>query len=262
MDHIQLILITPPEARAAAVHFPVTLAHPLYRLGQGGHLFRSTGAQGVRQGLMVIDDLDFDGTGDPFVFSSEVVQERLSRRFSGVILSFDHPPAAASLAMAARLSSALSQREIPLYLPEAYAAASQTAKILISSAISGGSLQQRLLDAAEQYGRKRIVLDIERVAADFTLPSPDGTGKPLTPEELHGLRKTHAPSVFFSNELCSYYFTYMNGASNAHFVLFDELDSLRKKLHLARSLGISAALLSYPEIAPWSNALFQPHTQQ
>ena len=257
MNHIQLILITPPEARDAAAHFPVTLAHPLYRLGQGGHLFRSTSAQSIRQGLMVIDDLDFDGTGDPSAFSSEVVQECLSRRFSGVILSFGRPPVSASLAMAARLSSALFQREIPLYLPEAYEAASQTARILISSAISGGSLHQRLLDAVHQYGRERIVLDIERVAADFTLPSPDGKGTPLTQKGLRDLRNAHGPSVFFSNELCSHYFTYMNGAANAHFVLFDDLDSLGKKLHIARSLGLSGALLFYPEIAPWADALFQ-----
>ncbi|MBQ1351699.1 MAG: hypothetical protein IIY71_03165 [Oscillospiraceae bacterium] len=256
MEKMQLILVVPPEDPAAAEHLPAIPAHPLYRLGQGGHLFRSTAAGGTRRGFMLIDDLAFDGTGEPAVFSREVVQECLARRFSGVVLSFDRPPAPRSLAMVSRLSRSLARRQLPLYLPEAYAPASETAKILVSSALSGGSLHQRLSDAATRFGISRITLAAERVAVDFTLPAPDGAGTSLTPEALFSLRQVHAPSVFFSSELCSHYFTYLNSASHAHFVLFDDGDSMRKKLQLARSLGIREALLFYPDIAPWADAFF------
>ncbi len=57
------------------------------------------------------------------------------------------------------------------------------------------------------------------------------------------------PAVFFSNELCAHYFTYMNRQNGAHFVLFDDAASIRKKLYLARSLDISDALLPYPAVA-------------
>ena len=60
------------------------------------------------------------------------------------------------------------------------------------------------------------------------------------------------PSVFFSDELCAHYFTFMSRQNGAHFILFDDLSSVRKKLHVARSLGISDALLPY---APFRDLL-------
>ena len=55
--------------------------------------------------------------------------------------------------------------------------------------------------------------------------------------------------MFFSGELCAHYFTYMSRDSGAHFVLFDDAGSIRKKLLTARSLGVSQAVLSYPQTA-------------
>ena len=37
--------------------------------------------------------------------------------------------------------------------------------------------------------------------------------------------------------------------NGAHFILFDDASSIRKKLHVARTLDISDALLPYPEVA-------------
>ena len=60
-------------------------------------------------------------------------------------------------------------------------------------------------------------------------------------EQLH-------PSVFFSHELCARYFTYMSRESGAHFVLFDDRDTLRKKLEVAQELGITSAVAALPEV--------------
>ena len=59
---------------------------------------------------------------------------------------------------------------------------------------------------------------------------------------------TLRPAVFFSRELCARYFTYMSRESGAHFVLFDDKDTLAKKLEVARSLGISTAVAAFPEV--------------
>ena len=61
-------------------------------------------------------------------------------------------------------------------------------------------------------------------------------------EQLH-------PSVFFSPDLCAHYFTYMSRETGAHFILFDDGESLEKKRTLAQELGISRFFLLYPEIA-------------
>ena len=90
---------------------------------------------------------------------------------------------------------------------------------------------------------------MERSAEDFFLPSPNGQGIRLTQEELQQRIQEREPVIFFSNELCAHYFTYMNRQNGAHFILFDDAASIRKKLHTARSLDIADALLLYPEVS-------------
>ena len=40
----------------------------------------------------------------------------------------------------------------------------------------------------------------------------------------------------------------MSRQNGAHFVLFDDAGSIRKKLQVARNLGISSAVLAYPQV--------------
>jgi len=47
--------------------------------------------------------------------------------------------------------------------------------------------------------------------------------------------------------LSAYYFTYQD-ASGSHFVLYDDAGSIRKKIFLARQLGIDHAMLFFPEV--------------
>ena len=70
----------------------------------------------------------------------------------------------------------------------------------------------------------------------------------MSREELARDRAERSPSVFFSNELCARYYTYMSRENGAHFVLFDDAMSIRKKLQVARSLGIRRAVAALPEI--------------
>ena len=100
-----------------------------------------------------------------------------------------------------------------------------------------------------------MALALQRVAEDFFLPSPSGSGTPLSQDELH--RRIHqlSPSIFFSQELCARYFTYMSRESGAHFVLFDDGATLRRKLEAAQSLDIHTVLAPWPEIADVTVAL-------
>ena len=90
---------------------------------------------------------------------------------------------------------------------------------------------------------------MQRVAEDFFLPSPTGSGVPLSRRELEEKLEQLHPSVFFSPDLCAHYFTYMSRETGAHFILFDDGESLEKKRTLAQELGISRFFLLYPEIA-------------
>ena len=245
---MQLILAAPPEDVTAAQAHGLTLAHMAYRVGGGPHLFRSSQPNPPRGGLMYIDDSGFDGRGTPDAFCQEVVRECAARGFGGVICAFDRKLPLLS-AVVEQLGPMLVRQGRSFYVSEPYGRCTATGRVFIPTALSGGSLRQRLGEAAERYGAGRVALAVERTAADFFLPSPDGQGRPLTREELKARLEERSPSVFFSDELCARYFTYMNRQNGAHFVLFDDAGSIRKKLRLAEALGIDRALLCYPEVS-------------
>ena len=123
-----------------------------------------------------------------------------------------------------------------------------SSKVIIPSALSGGSLSVRLKEAIAKYGAERLALGVQRVAEDFFLPAPSGSGVPLSRDALQQRIQERSPSIFFSNELCAHYFTYMSRQSGAHFILFDDAGSIRKKLSLCQDLGIRQAILAYPEV--------------
>ena len=245
--HCNLILAVPPDLYRQAQNYHLPIAHMAYRLGCGPHLFRSGQPFPLRGGLMAMDDKGFDGRGDPSVFCREVLQECAARQFTGVLCDFEgrHP---ALTTIAQRLSASCRSRGLSCYLPEHLGHCSDSAGVLISTALSGGSLKQRLEDAVKSFGIERVIPAIERTAMDFFLPSPTGHGMELTRQELQERFDTLSPSVFFSSDLCARYFTYMSHQNGAHFVLFDDAVSIRHKLSVAQQLGLKTALMAFPQV--------------
>lgn len=236
-----LIVLLPPDHSQALQGTQMFPAHRAYRLGSGGHLFRSN-ALNTRGGLMAVDSQDLEGPIDPGPFCQEILRECGARGFRGVVCLFGEGRLPQLAQTVQTLGERLQRQKLTLYVPEQYAGSSSHARALVSSAISGGSLEQRLRDALEQYGPERVVLFLEKRAEDFFLPSPTGSGQPLTAEALEQLRSRFQPSVFFSQELCARYFTYMTRESGAHFVLFDDGETLEKKLEVSQRLGIRWAM--------------------
>ena len=243
-----LILTAPPNQSRAALRFGLPVAHAAYRVGGGPHLFRANMPISVRGGLMALDCVGFDGRGEAGPFCQEVLRECSARGYDGILCDFEGRPIPLLGEIVRTLAGLTQKRGWPLYVTEAYGGSADSAKVLISSALSGGSLAQRLTDAVERYGAGRVALEVERSALEFFLPSPTGQGAPLGRAELQALMEARRPSVFFSNELCAHYFTYMSRENGAHFILFDDAGSIRKKLHLARTLDITDALLPFSQV--------------
>lgn len=236
-------LITVPPGQFRALQgwdaVPACLA---YCLGQGGHLLRAQDAPSLKGGWMVIGDRNFDGFAPLSSLCQEIFREMQGRNFSGLILDFERrlPPLEQ---LTSRLDEIFTHRGWPLYVPEAYGLCTTKAGVVISSALSGGTLEGRLREAGERFGRDRVVLALEKSAEDFRLPSPTGCGTPLSRRDLETRMARLRPSVFFSRELCARYFTYMDREDGAHFVLFDDGDTLRQKVELARRAGVDTFLL-------------------
>lgn len=248
------ITVTPDQLRDLR-GLPVIPAHLAYRMGQGPHLFRTGGNPLPSGGWMVLDCREFDGLGRTGPFCQEVVRECAARNFSGIICDFESgrlPPLEETVA---QLGKECARRNWALLVPEHYASCSPHAQVMISSALSGGSLDLRLEEAAEHFGRERVVLALQRTAEDFFLPSPTGSGRPLTRQQLGQLIQERSPSIFFSRELCARYFTYMSRESGAHFVLFDDPQTLAKKVEIARTLGLSTVLGAWTDLRDAASAL-------
>lgn len=197
--------------------------------------------------LLAISGCTEAPSGSPEVFCRQLERECLHTGARGILLDLEGR-LPCFLQLARQLDALCTRRGWELFLPEWYAAAAPNACVLISSALSGGTLEHRLTQALSRFGPERTVLALERVAEDFLLPAPTGCGTPLSPSDLEQLRRRLCPTVFFSRELCARYFTY-RAADGIHFVLFDDPNTLCRKLECAKTIGIRTLLLPWQEIS-------------
>jgi len=244
------ILAVPPTDHPRATAFGFPIAHMAYRIGRDGRLYRAEIPISLAGGIMVIDvEDDFDGTGltDSSLLCRDIIRECSVRKFDGILCDFNKRPVPFLSQTVSRLSSLTAQHNWNLYLPEPYVSQSEKSMVLLSSDITSGSLETLLRHACETYGSERIALVTQRMAREFRLPAGGDQGKYLTRKELSELVRRFSPSVFFDNELCTHYFTYMN-RNAAYFVLYDDSGSLLRKLSLARSLNIKRFILTFPDV--------------
>lgn len=247
-------LLTPPHQTSQAQALGLPLAHMAWQLDRQGRLVQAGKGQG---GLMLVGIPEApEGSADPGQAVRDILALCTKQSFLGVILDLETPPTPYLARFIRSLDEGLAKARKGLFLPEAYSAYSQRAFLYLSSAISGGSLEARLKEAVDTYGAQRLALSLHRTCRDFFLPSPDGQGRPMTQEDLRQRMDRLEPRVFFSPQLCARYFTYMSRDTGAHFVLFDDRETLRKKQELALSLGIQRFFWVYPEIEDLSDPEF------
>jgi len=237
------IYAVPPGAAAVGNGCPA--AHMIYRLGPGFHLYRAqTAVPCGPDDLMVIADTADFGFGSAAQAAAEILEERAARGFRGIVLSFDRTGEPLLRQLAAQLDRA----DAALYVPAAFRPYAPGAVILIPTALSAGSLEVQLAEAVRAFGPEHVALEIERVRADFLLPDRSGTGRELSAARLRALLSRARGRAFFSRELCTYYFTYKDGAET-HLVLYDTPSSIREKLRTAERLGVERAFLYAPDAA-------------
>ena len=251
--------VTPGDAQGLSAIGPA-LAHVAYRIGPGSTLLRQNLLLQTKGGLLSVSDWDASYVDDPKALCAAVLRECSRRSYSGAVLDFEATFRSDLLRFTEQLASALAEKQLSLFVPEPYAQSAPQAIPLICTALSGGDLPERLEQAIAACPGRQLALDVQRLRMDFTLPARSGEGQPLSENALRTLMETYHPAIFFSHALCTRYFTYtQNGA--AHFVLFDDADTLRQKLRIGSKLGYCAAFFQWPEIHDIAGSLF-PQTKK
>lgn len=232
---MQLILAAAPEYLPAVRGTGLPVAHAAYRI-QNGVLFSLPLPREVCGGGLLL--ADWDGAACTAAAVQAILRECSRRRYTAVALPFPAPELASALA------APVSQAGVRLWVHEHCARIAPNSLVLVSASLSGGDLRSRLEDVCRVYGPERIVLDLQRLRMEFPIPCPTGQGRPLSAGEFSRLR--HGAAVYYSRELGARYFTHRWGG-DTRFVLFDDGDTLRRKLALARELSIPRGLLTLPE---------------
>jgi hypothetical protein len=253
----QFLCAVSPNQGAELNNFPVQPVWLCYRAGNGPKLYRNAPPSAIKGGLLAVSDTALEQIGSNGYFCRQAVRECQARGASGLFANWSKPPSPQMQGLTAALEEALTQQNLSLWVTEDYGSCCTGAKVLISSALSGGTLRLRLKEAAERFTPERTVLAIERICADFPLPAPDGEGTHLSPQAFQELKEAFHPTVHDSPPLCAHYFTYSK-ENSVHFVLFDTADSVKKKLCLAKELGLSAVFFAWDEVGEWAKELFPP----
>lgn len=243
---MQTFLAVTPGGEQTAVKFTRSISHVAYRIGPDSTLLRQNPPPQNRGGLLSISDADGHPIRNAGALCAAVTRECGRGNYSGVVLDFEKPPSEDRKAFVRQLFDALSRTRRTLYLPERYIDAAPGAVMLLCSAISGGNFSEYLQNAAARRRGGRLALDVERLRMDFRLPCPSGQGVPLGGEEFRRLTALSS-ARFFSPELCARYFTYIR-SGETHFVLFDDAETLNRKVRIAAEMGFSAAFFMWPEV--------------
>ena len=251
---MQLYLTTTPDHLEECLPLTDRLAHVAFCIGGDGALLCRPLPETLRGGLLVLREEAAFPQQSAMALSREVLRLCLRRSFSGVVLDLPSAPCAGSLALAQQLDALCLRYGRRLYVPPACADAAPHAQVLVCTALSGGSLAELLAEACSRYGPERIALDLQRLMMEFPLPCPTGVGTPLTVQELR--QRQQSRSVYYCDGLCARYFTrQQNGMTQ--FILFDDADTLRRKITLAEGMGIGEGFFMWPEVADIAGALFE-----
>lgn len=250
-----IFIAAPPENIETAARAGYTVAHMIYRIGRGHHLFRAQGVKFINGGLMVLDTDGYVGGGPSATLIMEILGECEKSNYCGIVLDTGSKFTSQLMLLAGHLASEAHKKGLKVYVHEALSGASDHVVVLIPTALSGGTLSGHIGDAVEKYGTGRVALEIERVRMDFSLPAKNGTGIDLSAEELQTLIEQHNPQSFLSKDLCAYYFTY-HDKKGTHFVLYDNATSIKRKLTVAARMGIEDAFIFYPHVADIIDKIF------
>lgn len=238
MTETRFFLSSPPDMAAEASRVG-SVSLMAYRVGRNFRLQRSWTAP-VRAALMDVDCTGLTGFGPHGALTAELTRECRRMGYGGIVMDLPRPTPQLT-AFCALLREETSRQGLRLYVPERYAAACPGARIVLPAQNLSGTYEGRIRQIVRQYGSGNVALELERVHTDFALPARTGLGSVTANPRLIPER------TFYSPELLANYQSYLQNG-RAHLVIWDDLNSLREKITVARSFGVTEFFLYYPHV--------------
>jgi hypothetical protein len=177
----------------------------------------------------------------------ELAQFCLGQGFPGVLADWPNKPSPVLSEFTGLLGAELAAAGLSFALPLGWHKICPTAQLLVPSSLSGGTLRGRLTELSRRFGAERLILQLQRSSAVFSIPSPSGQGIPVDEAALIQRKRAINQRVFFSPHLCAQYVTWQEEGV-PKLLLFDDAHSLRAKRALAGELGIPTCVAAYPEV--------------
>ncbi len=171
----------------------------------------------------------------------EIVDECRKRKLTAVLAGFGHSPALET----ERFCDGLLRRGLQPILTEYAWHRGCGAEMLLSSALTGGDLRERLREAKAKC--PALCLDLEKLCRACSPDGPRAAWDDLSSRELSALLRRGAAPAFSEALMCKSLEAELHGVLRR--VMFDDRETLCRKSALAASLGVERCFLLYPE---WS----------
>ncbi len=248
----QIFLVTLAQDMQAAQNSGAPCVYLVYTVRDGMLRYGAEPPRG-RGGLMgIYGDGEAFSSADPHRTGADIAAQCRKRGLEGAVLDFSEDEG--SFSFAAAVSPILHSQGVTHYLPVSFASVAPEAKLIVPSAVSGGSFTGMLADYESRFGADRLCLELVRTQNDFVMPSLSTNGASLSLADFERLYSENGGVSFFSKELCCRYFTYMDKGT-AHFVMFDDDGTAREKLIIARRRGWHTAFALYSEWREYAQEL-------
>ena len=243
IKNLQIYCLARPHENFPPIESGIIRILCAYRAGRGGSLLSLPVGGMLRGGLMGLDDRGLDPTDfDSERFACRAVAECALRGYEGIYAELSCEDLASRVVP--ELERHLIRRRGRLYLCENAAPFAKSGRVVINSDVTGGSFSGFLAEKCGAYGAGRLALGLSHMRLDYTIPAADPSGMRINDITLTRLLKQSGAQVFFSDELCSNYFTYTDSSGSQHFTLFDNRRSMLKKMIMARDAGIAEVFIS------------------
>ena len=211
----------------------------------------------IAKGNLLLSEKLCDNTfGDMMVVSMRNAEESVTlpiydeckkRGYSAVFLDTDELPKSENSNIFSKVSATLEKRGLSTFCPLTFANICPRSVPVADGTITGGFFKDELANFKKKH--RRIGISISRIISRFEMPVSDADGVSLSPMEFKRFVQAFDGNIFFSPQLMTNYFLFSSGSNKCEYILFDDADTISKKLRTAKELGFSDAFLVQREIS-------------